>query len=446
MCKELLTVLVVAALAVCAVAETQKQEGLGERIAGAKDICRNYVDIFCSDKTQLVYSGRINTPKGLARVESPEEVANEHVRGKYKPYGYGAGFEDVAYHNGTFLFALSDAYDATQEPYFAELAHRIFSGMKRIGTLSPVAGFVPRGPHPVDGKSYYRDSSLDQHTLYVAGLWRYYRSKIANDEEKAFIRDSLDKVATRMEKNKWVMLVEDNSRRAHAGGGDWHHSDHLLLFTLAAVKDVTGTPHWQAEYDKYSNDKDGDRWRRMAGPLRKKLPRYTLFSNQEAFRMNVLSRVEEDPVRKRIPADRQRRRAADMFTCNFITHWRPLDWLARKPTDEDYDVFFKPVGYTHESKMTIFDLWQEHKPGRRPVTLSDGRKRYHHPVTNRLPVMVWQIALLSGDPDLARQVSVRITELHRRMRPDRGWGWDWNYATVVVLLDLAHCASEKGDD
>ena len=415
-----------------------------QRIATVRDLCQRYVQSYGSTATDLVYCVRLDTPKGRSRLESAESVAREQVKGIDKPWGYGAGFEDVAYHNGTLLFALCEAYEATGEPSFAALARRIFAGMKRIGTLSPVAGFVPRGPHP-NGASYYRDSSLDQHTLYVCGLWRYYHSSIAEAEQKAFIRGSIDAVAKRMEKNKWFVLVEDDSRQGHAGGGDWRHSNHLLLFSLAAAKDVTGSEHWQAEYDKYSNDKGGSRWRRLAQPLPQKLPRYTYFNNQEAFRLSVLARVEQDPARRRIVIDRQRRTAADMLAGSFFTHWRRLDWIGSDKSDEYVNRFLEPLGYTTASTASIFDLWARYDPGRHGTRLPDGVYRSYFGLTMTVPLMAWQVAMLSGDAELCRRVSARMPELYRRMDVDRmPSGWSWNYATVLALLDLAYRAAPPG--
>jgi hypothetical protein len=86
-----------------------------------------------------------------------------------------------------------------------------------MGTVSPAAGFVPRGPHP-HGKSYYKDSSLDQHSLYMCGLWRFYRSRIALPEEKVSIRDLVGKVIARLEKVGWAIQVEDGSTKSWEGG------------------------------------------------------------------------------------------------------------------------------------------------------------------------------------------------------------------------------------
>ncbi len=407
-----------------------------QRITAARDLCRRYMESYGSPATDLVYCSRLETSKGQVSFESAEAVAREYVRGVHKPWGYGAGFEDVAFHNGTLLFALCEAYDATEEPYFAELARRIFAGMKRIGTLSPVAGFVPRGPHP-NGKSYYRDSSLDQHTMYVCGLWRYYHSHIANADEKTFIRGSLDAIADRMQRNKWIVLVEDNSREAHAGGGDWRRSDHLLLFLLAAVKDVGAGDRWQAEYDKYSNENGGWRWQQIARPLPEQLPRYTFFKHQEAFRLTVLARVEKDPRRRQIVVDRLRRTARDMLQANFFTHWRRPTWIGDNASDE-YDKYLEPLGFTTASTASVFDLWAKYDASRHGIRLSDNVDRSYLGPTITVPLMSWQTAMLSGEVELCRRVSARIPELHERMDPDRlSSGWSWNYATVLALLDLA---------
>jgi len=125
-------------------------------------LCRGYTEGFVSPATDLAYGKRLNGPRGIAVLEKPEEVAQGRVQGEHRPWGYGSGIEDPAYQTGMLLFALCDAEETTGDVYFAELARRVFRGLKRMSTISPVEGFVPRGPHPADGKSYYRDSSLNR--------------------------------------------------------------------------------------------------------------------------------------------------------------------------------------------------------------------------------------------------------------------------------------------
>jgi len=409
-----------------------------DRLKAVKELCRMYIDGFCHPNTNLVYGQRLNGPKGIAVLESPEQIAKEQVDGKYMPYGYGSGIQDPGLLNGMFLFALCDAHEATGDPYFADLARRIFKGLKLVGTISPVPGFVPRGPHP-DGKSYYRDSSLDQHSLFVCGLWRYYRSQIANDDEKAFIRDALHKFAKRMERNGWTLMVEDGSRVAHVG---WRWlsmtplNAEIMLSMVGAVQDVTSDEHWNQEYEKFSNEADAKRWA-LLEQEDTRLPRYTLYSVQNDFRLITLARLERNPERKAIAQRRVQRCAQDMLTCNFFTHWRRLDWIGNRPKPV-VNEFLKPLGLSVDRTATVFDLWNAFDPEWRSPKLSDGTRPWGHGMGLQIPMMAWQIALLSGDPELARQAHAQISEVHRKIDFNRTHsGWTFNYAVVLALLDLA---------
>ena len=105
--------------------------------------------------------------------------------------------------------------------------------MKRVATLSPVPGFVPRGPHP-DGGSYYRDSSVDQHTIFVCSLWRYSRSALASDDDRAFIRHELDEFARRGAAMYLEMIFRDSFYHADPHPGNQGHR-HERLYTVARL-------------------------------------------------------------------------------------------------------------------------------------------------------------------------------------------------------------------
>jgi len=424
--------------------EAQQDDNRSTRLAAVKNLCRMYIEACYYPNTNMVYGRRLNGPKGIGVFEAPEQIAKEQVKGKYMPYGYGSGVQDPGLLNGFFIFALCDAYEATGDPYFSDLARRIFKGLKLVGTISPVPGFVPRGPHP-DGKSYYRDSSLDQHSLFVCALWRYYHSSIASDEEKAFIRDALDKFAKRMEKNKWTLMVEDDSRVAHVG---WCWlamtplNAEIMLSMVGAVQDVTGDEHWKKEYDRFSNEAEGKRWALLDRETTR-LPRYTLYSNQNDFRLITLARLEENPERKAIVQRHVQRRARDMLTCSFFTHWRRLDWIGKRP-DNVVNEFLKPLGLSLESKATVFDVWDRFDPKWRSPKLSDGTRPWGQGMGLQIPMLAWQIALLSGDPKLAIQARARVPQVSEKIDFTRVHsGWTFNYAVVLGLLDLA--AQGKGN-
>jgi len=415
-----------------------RNRGTEHRLEAIKKLCRMYMDGFCHSNTNLMYGQRLNGPNGIAVFESPEQIAKEQVKGKYMPYGYGSGIQDPGLLNGMFLFALCDAFDATEDPYLADLARRIFKGLKLVGTISPVSGFVPRGPHP-DGKSYYRDSSLDQHSLFVCGLWRYYHSPIANDEEKTFIRDALHKFAKRMEKNGWTLMVEDDSRIAHVGWC-WLSmtplNAEIMLSMVGAVQDVTGDEHWKQEYERFSNEADAKRWV-LLDQEETRLPCYTLYSSQNDYRLITLARLERDPKRKAIAQRRVQRRAQDMLTCDFFTHWRRLDWIGKRP-EPVVNEFLKPLGLSVDRKATVFDLWDAFDPEWRSPKLSDGTRPWGQGMGLQIPMMAWQVALLGEDPKSVCEAHLQVPNVYEKINFSRTHsGWTFNYAVVLALLDLA---------
>ncbi len=126
-----------------------------------QSLCRGYTEGFVHPALELAYGKRLNGPRGSEVLESVEAVAKRTVHGELRPWGYGSGIEDLA---------------------------------------------------------YYSDSSLDQHSLYVCGLWRYYNSPLATAEEKPWIARMIVQVLRRFEKNNWSFLTEDDSAPSHAGG------------------------------------------------------------------------------------------------------------------------------------------------------------------------------------------------------------------------------------
>ena len=56
----------------------------------------------------------------------------------------------------------------------------------------------------------------------------------------------------------------------------------------------------------------------------------------------------------------------------------------------------------------------------------------------QIPMLAWQIALLSGDSKLASQARARVPQVYEKIDFTRVHsGWTFNYAVVLGLLDLA---------
>ncbi len=406
------------------------------------ELCRKYVEGFGSQSTHLVYHHRLNGPKGLGALSSPDEIAAGTVRGKEMPYGYGSGIQDVALEGGHFLFALCDAWDATQDAYFADAARSIFSGMKRIAAVSPVPGFVPRGPHP-DGKSYYRDSSLDQHTTFVYALWRFSRSPLAAEEDRRFIADTLEKVAQRMEKNGWGIRVEDGSKQAHVGFVWLQHTcigAEVLLSFLASVHDATGNDHWRQLYERMGGEKDGVRWRLLSADSLEKWPPLTLYSNQFAVGLAALSRTEKDEGRRAQLKEMRKRLAERALRSNVFDErlWRRLDW-AGEWSSEQIEENLKPFGLSQQNQATVFDIYRRFDAGLWAGPYSPQRK-VNDKLCFGIPTVAFHMALLSGDPALVREVRPHVEDMVRKML-DHGHlytsGENFNRSVVVGLHLLA---------
>ncbi|MFH1269171.1 MAG: hypothetical protein ABIK89_25870 [Planctomycetota bacterium] len=401
-----------------------------------KQLCQRYIEGFGHPNTRLCYHHRLNGPQGEAALSSPEDVAGRVVGGKPMPYGYGSGIQDVPLENGQFLFALSDAYDATRDDDFAALARHIFQGMKFVATVSPEPGFVPRGPHP-DGKSYYPDSSRDQTCAFVEAMWRYSASPLATPDDKAFISGSLAKVARRMEENDYVLMVEDQSHVAHVGWGWKQHTvigAATLLGHLAAVRHATGDPHWGDLYDRFSAEKDSVRWRLLSVKSADSWRPDTLYSNQFFTSLSVLVRTESDPARVALVKglmEAQARRALGSNVFD-VRDWRRLDW-AGNWSDPETEGALERFGLSLAARTTVLDLYKRFDPGLFG-TRSAQRRQVNAKLLLGLPTVAFHKALLSADPALVREVAPHVEDMVEKMlEHGDGYTHGENFNRAVIL-------------
>ncbi|HUT92587.1 MAG TPA: hypothetical protein VMY37_24050 [Thermoguttaceae bacterium] len=401
-----------------------------------KQLCKDYIEGFGHPNTKLCYHHRLDGPRGIAALSSPEDVAKRQVRGKPMPYGYGSGIQDVPLENGQFLFALCDAYDATGDDDLAALARRVFQGMKLVATVSPEPGFVPRGPHP-DGKSYYTDSSRDQTCAFVEAMWRYSASSLATADDRAFISDSLAKVARRMEKNDYVLMVEDGSHMAHVGWGWKQHTvigAATLLGHLAAVKDATGDPHWGALYDRFGREKDAVRWHLLSVASANTWQPETLYSNQFFTSLAVLARTESDPARATLVGELMKTQAERALRSNVfdLRDWRRLDW-AGDWSDEETQAALGPFGLTLAANTTVIDLYEKFDP-RLFRAQSPREYRVNAKLLMGIPTVALHKALLSEDPALVREAGPYVKDMVDKMlEHGDGYTHGENFNRAVIL-------------
>jgi len=313
--------------------------------------------------------------------------------------------------------------------------------MKLVATVSPVPGFVPRGPHP-DGKSYYPDSSRDQHCAFVETLWRYARSELATPEDRSFIAEELTHVAKRLEKNNWVITVEDDSHMAHVGFG-WRQFTVVgaatLLGHLAAIHDATGDAHWAELYKRFSTEKDGKRWDLFRLDDSHRWPRETLYSNQFYTSLQVLLATEKDPARLELLRTYMRARAERALRANLFdtSVWRRLDWAGGE-FDEAAQKRLDLLGLRLGKPMTVLDglamFSAERMQDRNWRRRSVGTKLLYGMAT----VPLHQV-LLSGDRKLIAEIAPHVRRMADLMLAH---GETYNSGenanrTVILALHLA---------
>ena len=107
-------------------------------------------------------------------------------------------------------------------------------------------------------------------------------------------------------------------------------------------------------------------------------------------------------------------------------------------SDEVANAYLKPLGLTLESEVTVMDLWKRFNQDLVSPEMLPGQRNRYEPITLAVPAMVWQIALLSQDPQLVRQVRPAVEEMFERVAFERiDLGWAYNYAVLAALWNVA---------
>lgn len=236
----------------------------------------------------------------LSTYEKGKEQAHlpmaDEVRRQYpNPCGYSTGMEDGAILGGAMLSVLCDRFEVTKDESLREKAASVFSGLKRCATAHGVKGFVARNVCPEDGASVYINSSRDQVTHFVHGLWQYHHSSLSDEITKQQIRIILADVAERMiafvtPENDFDFCRADGTRCPLGICRMWNVQSHeaaRLPMIYAAAWDVTHDERYRVQWRKYANEAIAQ----SANPGENK-PAYALLQMQCS--LEVLHELEPD--------------------------------------------------------------------------------------------------------------------------------------------------------
>jgi hypothetical protein len=240
----------------------------------------------------------------LSSYEAGQEQAHlpvaEEVKRQYpNPCGYSTGMEDGAILGGAMLSMLCDRFAVTQDESLREKAAEVFEGLRRCVTVHGVRGFVARNVCPEDGTSVYINSSRDQVTHFVHGLWQYYHSSLSADATKAQIRTVLADVAERMiefvtPENDYDFLRADGKRCPLGICRMWNvqaHEAARLPMIYAAAWDVTRDERYHQQWREYAAEAIAQ----SATPGEQK-PAYALLQMQCS--LELLHALEPEPELK----------------------------------------------------------------------------------------------------------------------------------------------------
>jgi hypothetical protein len=237
------------------------------------------------------YLSSYDKGKEQAHLPTAAEVKRQYPN----PCGYSTGMEDGAILGGAMLSVLCDRFEVTKDESLREKAASVFSGLKRCATAHGVRGFVARNVCPEDATSTYINSSRDQVTHFVHGLWCYFHSTLADDATKQQIRTLLADVAERMiafvtPENDFDFCRADGTRCPLGICRMWKVQSHeaaRLPMIYAAAWDVTREERYRAQWRKYV----AEAIEQSAAPGENK-PAYALLQMQCS--LEVLHELESD--------------------------------------------------------------------------------------------------------------------------------------------------------
>ncbi len=387
-----------------------------------------YFADFRHPETHVLYGSRLSTKRNWT---SPEEIK----AGKPKPWGYGSRIADTVLHCGHLLVALLDAQEARPDPFLERNIKKTFAALQMIGSLPEVypkpdkpalSGLVPRGPHPDDATAYYDDSSMDQHTTYIISLSRYANSSLASEADKAWIRESLQKVGRRLEKHQWSIKQADGVTQAHVGFA-WtgFNSDHasILLPAVYALYLGTGDEHWREVYQRFLAEKDGLRWKRLHPGPHVRINGHPIYANQNAFRVHALFQMETDPKRKEVLRGLLQQSAEMQCKRDF-----PGPFYRRFHSDQEWSELKDQLGWQDDELHGCDEAWNAY----RSDMLDRGGLAVLAHV--RFPLGGFHMILLSEQPDVIRKRLGSIWKMLSSVDLKKISAGETNYLFTVVAL------------
>jgi hypothetical protein len=150
---------------------------------------------------------------------------------------------------GLFLGQLVDIHAVTGNAGALEQARVVFDGLTRLASASERKGFIARCVLPGDPtRAHFNNSSVDQYTFYVYGLYKYFRSRMPSDADRERMRRIMDEICTAIERDNTILA--SNGEPAWVSDIEAIRADRSsrVLEVFLAGHAITGNPHWREVY------------------------------------------------------------------------------------------------------------------------------------------------------------------------------------------------------
>src|SRR5690606_8578803 len=212
-------------------------------------------ELFYHDKTNQFYDfiSSYDRSNSLNHLPQPNEVRIQFPNFQ----GYGTGMEDCMISAGVMLDLVVDKYLVTQDKKLFQSADLILKGIELSSNVHGVNGFLARGVSPFAPTDIYINSSRDQYTHVVHGLWKYYNSALVTEQQRTRIIKLVVAYTKRME-DKIVKATNYDFQRANNSPDvlgisrmwnvDGHEAARLPMFYGVAWKMTS-----DAKYQKLMN-------------------------------------------------------------------------------------------------------------------------------------------------------------------------------------------------
>jgi hypothetical protein len=193
---------------------------------------------------------------GKVVLPTPEECRE----GKPNALGWWSPIENGAMFNGLYMDAALLRWMSSKSAEDAEKARKVMRGLLKLNQISDVPGFVGRGVS-TDGISHFPMGSNDQMLPWMLGLWRYYDSALATEDERAIIQQHLVRTITAVKAKNWAMPAEQPF--GIRGTFQGYHFEEVarMLFALKLMHQLTGQQSWADLYSAElgKREKEGSR-------------------------------------------------------------------------------------------------------------------------------------------------------------------------------------------